>query len=631
MHTLLEGMKDPASIRGMTDSELEQLACEVRKRIIDVISATGGHLASSLGVVELTLALHAVFETPRDKIIWDVGHQSYTHKIITGRNERFASIRTYGGLSGFPKREESEHDSFNTGHASTSISAALGMALARDLREEKHEVIAVIGDGALTGGLAFEALNYAGDKKTDITVVLNDNKMSIDKNVGAMASYLSRLRTDPMYFKSKEEMESFLKKLPHGPRVLKLAERLKDSVKYLVVSGILFEELGFTYLGPIDGHNISEMKSVFKKARSLRGPVLIHVLTQKGKGYSPAEDKPGSFHGVGPFDVDTGTSAKKKEPPSYTSVFAQTITDLASENSSIVAISAAMPGGTGLDHFAEKFPERFFDVGIAEENAVTMAAGMAAKGIKPVVAIYSTFLQRAYDQVIHDVCLQRLPVVFALDRSGIVGEDGETHQGLFDLSYLRCVPNLIVMSPKDENELRHMLYTAIEHDGPVAVRYPRGKGLGAPLDSKLKTIPIGRAEILMEGGDLVILAVGNGVNTAFEVGKSLAQSGIQAAVVNSRFIKPLDCELVMPHVKASRRLVTLEENVLAGGFGAGVLELLNDNGLSNIEVLRIGIPDKFIEHGHPDIIREKYGLTHDGVFKSIQDAFFGTKSSVQRR
>ncbi len=618
----LKKIESPHQIRNMTVHELEKLAEEIRQIIINTVSKTGGHLASNLGAVEPTLALHAVFNTPEDKIIWDVGHQCYTHKLITGRRDKFDTLRCYGGLSGFPKREESIYDVFNTGHASTSISAALGIALARDIKGEKYKVIAVIGDGALTGGMAFEALNYAGHLGKDLIVVLNDNKMSIDKNVGALSSYLSRLRTDPMYFKGKEEIENLLKKLPHGSTVLKLADKIKDSIKYLVVPGMLFEELGFTYLGPIDGHNINAMKAVFNNAKSLKGPVLVHVITQKGKGYEPAEDKPDTFHGIGPFNVSTGTSSKKNEPPSYTSVFGHALSQIAEERPDLVAITAAMPGGTGLDIFQKNFPDRYFDVGIAEQNAVTMAAGLAVGGLKPVVAVYSTFLQRAYDQIIHDVCMQKLPVVFAMDRAGIVGEDGETHQGVFDISYMRHIPNMVVMSPKDEEELRHMLFTAVEYEkGPISIRYPRGHGVGVPLSDTFVHLPIGKAEVLLEGSDIAFLAVGNQVYTALKAAESLKKEGVRAAVVNCRFIKPMDEDLVCEMALKIKRIATIEENVLLGGFGSAVLEVLSNKGINNIRLVRIGLPDKFIEHGKADLLREKYGLSAEKVIEKIKQNF----------
>jgi len=500
--SLLKEVDSPQDLKRMSSLSLEKLAGEIRRKLIEVVSRNGGHLAPNLGIVELTLALHYVFNSPDDKIIWDVGHQCYVHKLITGRGEKFNTLRTFGGISGFPKREESLHDPFGTGHSSTSISAALGFALARDLLGEQHSVIAVIGDGAMSGGLSFEALNHAGHLQKDLIVILNDNEMSIDRNIGALADYLSRLRTDPKYSKGKSEIEQLLRRIPViGPRVFKMAERLKDSFKYLVVPGMFFEELGFTYLGPIDGHNLRVLINILHRAKATRGPVLVHVITKKGKGYCPAEMNSDKFHGLGPFDINTGEVVSDNNIPSYTEVFGRTMVKLGQENSKIVAITAAMCLGTGLSLFAWRFPQRFFDVGIAEGHAVTLAAGLAARGFKPVVAIYSTFLQRAYDQVLHDVCIQNLPVVFALDRAGIVGEDGATHHGLFDISYLRLIPNMVIMAPKDENELQHMLKTAIDYNGPCAVRYPRGNGTGCSLDEKPVALQVGCAEVLQEGQD----------------------------------------------------------------------------------------------------------------------------------
>ncbi|GAW94190.1 1-deoxy-D-xylulose-5-phosphate synthase [Calderihabitans maritimus] len=622
MGRILDGINGPKDVKKLTLSQLEQLAGEIRSEMIATVARTGGHIAPNLGVVELTLALHFTFDSPKDKFIWDVGHQCYVHKLLTGRREKFDSLRQYGGISGFPKREESPHDAFNTGHSSTSISAAVGMALAREKRGEKYEVVAIIGDGALTGGMAFEALNHAGHLGIDLIVILNDNEMSIASNVGALSSYLSRLRTDPMYFKGKEEFETLLRKVPHiGPRVVKVAERVKDSLKYLVVPGMLFEELGFTYLGPIDGHNIAAMNSVFKRAKSIRGPVLIHVITKKGKGYRPAEENPDTFHGIGPFDIRTGSPIRKNGPPSYTSVFGNTLVQLAREDERIIGITAAMPNGTGLDIFAKEFPARFYDVGIAEQHAVTLAAGMAVEGFKPVVAIYSTFLQRAYDQILHDVCLQNLPVVFAIDRAGIVGEDGETHQGLFDFSYLRSIPNMTVMAPKDENELRHMLATAITFDGPIALRYPRGSGTGVRLDQEVKPLPVGKAEVLREGQHIVILAIGRPVYDALAAAEELASLGIEAGVINCRFVKPLDEELIKAVARKVKRIVTVEEHVLAGGFGSAVLELLARERINDREVLCLGIPDEFVPQGKADILRAKYGLTAEGIKKAILSRF----------
>jgi len=615
--SVLDFINDAGDVKKLSLKELEKLAGEIRGLILDVVSQNGGHLAPSLGVVELTLALHQVFDSPCDKIIWDVGHQSYAHKIITGRKEKFPTLRRYKGLSGFPKRLESIHDSFNTGHSSTSISAAVGIAAARDIMGENFEVIAVIGDGALTGGMAFEALNHAGDLKTDLIVILNDNEMSISANVGAMAGYLSRLRTDPRYEKGKDEIEHLLSRIPKvGPRVLKTAERVKDSLKYLIVPGIFFEEMGFTYLGPIDGHNIAAMKSVLQNAKMLKGPVFVHVITQKGRGYHPAEQNPDKFHGVGPFQIETGEIVKKDAPPSYTDVFGKTLIELAKKNDKIIAITAAMPGGTGLNHFEKKFPRRFFDVGIAEQHAVTFAAGLATQGFHPVVAIYSTFLQRAYDQVLHDVALQKLPVTFALDRAGLVGEDGETHQGIFDISYLRHIPNLVIMAPKDENELRNMLAVSINLSGPSVIRYPRGRGLGVALDQDLELLPVGRGEVIREGNDVAIFATGTMVQVAVETANLLKAQQIEAAVINARFIKPLDQELLLEYAGRTGRIVTLEEHVLAGGFGSACLEQLQEL-FSGVEVETIGLPDCFVEHGSPEILRARFGLTPRAVAEKI--------------
>ena len=617
MSSVLDKVNSPKDLKGLSINELKQLAQELRAMIISTVSKTGGHLASSLGVVEITLALHRVFDTPRDKIIWDVGHQCYAHKIITGRKDQFPTLRQYGGLSGFPKREESEFDVFDTGHSSTSISAALGIALARDRKGEDYNVIAVIGDGSLTGGMSFEALNYAGDLGRKLIVVVNDNKMSIGRNVGALSQYLNRLRTDPVYYRGKEEIQQLMKRLPHGSRVVKLAERLKGSVKYLVVPGIMFEELGFTYLGPIDGHDIEAVMNVLSSAKTVKGPVMVHLVTQKGKGYPPAEKKPDKFHGIGSFDIPSGLASKKSGPPSYTQVFSETLTDLAASRPDIVAITAAMPSGTGLDVFARSYPQRFFDVGIAEQNAVTIAAGMATQGLKPVVAIYSTFLQRAYDQIIHDVCLQNLPVIFAVDRAGIVGEDGETHHGVFDLSYLRLIPNLVVMAPKDENELRNMLLTALDYGkGPIAFRYPRGKGIGVPMEGRPVAVPIGKAVVEEEGKDAAVFAVGPHVYTALSAREYLSTRGISTTVVNCRFIKPLDAALLTEIASNVKLVVTIEENVIEGGFGSAVLELLQEKGIDT-PIKRMGLPNNFIRHGAPDLLRKECGLTVEGIVNTV--------------
>ena len=609
MTKLLETIDEPQRLGELSLPELEQLAAELRTYIIQTVAQTGGHLAPSLGTVELTLALYSVFKLPRDKVIWDVGHQAYAHKILTGRREAFTALRRYGGITGFPCRTESPYDAFGVGHASTSISAALGMAIARDLDDRGEHVIAVIGDGAMTGGEAFEALNHAGQLGKRLIVILNDNGMSIDTNVGAMSEYLSRLRVMPQYNKAKKDLEGFFRSIPHiGDTVLKTAEYIKDGVKSVLVPGGIFAEMGFTYVGPLDGHNLRLLREVFSEIRMMDGPVLVHVHTKKGRGYLPAEIEPDKFHGVGTFDVISG-QVKKDEgaPPTYTEVFGQTLVKLAAENPNITAITAAMPGGTGLKVFAEKFPNRYFDVGIAEEHAVTLAAGMAAAGKRPVAAIYSTFAQRAYDQLLHDVCLQNLPVTLCLDRAGLVGDDGPTHHGVFDLSYLRMMPNMTVMAPKDENELRRMLITALSLDGPAALRYPRGTAAGVPLTDDVQPLPLGKGEILREGGDVCFLAVGSMTANALRAAELLAADSIAAEVVNMRFVKPLDRELLLEAAGHVKLLVTVEENVLAGGFGSAVLECLADTGRT-VPLLRLGIPDRFVPQGDRSLLWEECGL-----------------------
>lgn len=547
----------PSDLKKLTFDQMERLAQEIRSYLLEVVSRTGGHLAPNLGVVELSIALHYVFNSPQDKIIWDVGHQSYVHKILTGRREELKTLRQFKGLSGFPKRSESVHDCFETGHSSTSISAALGFALARDLKQEKNSVIAVIGDGALTGGMAYEALNHAGQLGTRLIVILNDNEMSITRNVGAMSGYLSRLRTDPLYHRSKEDVREVLQRIPNiGPKMFKAAERFKDSVKYLLVSGMLFEELGFTYLGPIDGHNLRILNQVLERARLLPGPVLLHVKTIKGKGYPPAEKQPNKFHGIGPFDLKTGKT-RPRRVPTFTEVFGKAVIKIAEDHPELVAITAAMSEGTGLCEFSRRYPRRFFDVGIAEQHAVTMAAGLAQTGCLPVVAIYSTFLQRAYDQIVHDVALQNLHIIFALDRAGIVGEDGETHQGVFDLSYLRHIPRMTVMAPRDQSELVAMLKSSLKYSGPIAIRYPRGSGPQEEVDYRLPVLPFGRGELLREGEDLVILAVGPLVYQALEAAEQLSMKGKEAAVINCRFVKPLDEELILEWSNRTKKVITI--------------------------------------------------------------------------
>jgi 1-deoxy-D-xylulose-5-phosphate synthase len=615
---ILETINTPLDIKKLTLKEMETLAQEIRAYLLDVVSQNGGHLAPNLGVVELTIALHYVFNSPEDKIVWDVGHQSYVHKILTGRREELKTLRQFKGLSGFPKRCESVHDCFDTGHSSTSISAALGLAMARDLKKEKHSVLAVIGDGALTGGMAYEALNHAGQLGTRLIVVLNDNEMSITRNVGAMSAYLSRLRTDPFYYRSKEEIRGAVQRIPNiGKRMFKAAERFKGSVKYLLVPGMLFEELGFTYLGPIDGHNLLMLDQVLERARLVTGPVLVHVNTIKGKGYPPAEKYPNKFHGIGPFDLETGKSHRSKSEPTFTEVFGKTVLQIAEKHPEVVTITAAMTDGTGLCEFGRRYPERFFDVGIAEQHAVTLAAGLAQSGCLPIVAIYSTFLQRAYDQIVHDVALQNMHLIFALDRAGIVGEDGETHQGVFDLSYLRHIPGMTVMVPKDQSELAAMLRSSINYLGPVAIRYPRGAGPQLEVDYHLPELPLGRGELLRQGNDLTILAVGPLNYQALKAAEMLSEKGIEAAVINCRFVKPLDKELILEWSDRTKRVITIEENVISGGFGSAVLELLSEHGYKG-DVTRMGVPDCFLTHGKSDILRRDIGLDAEGIIDLIK-------------
>ena len=609
MSQILEQIENPGQLKRLSIPQLERLAMELRALMIETVSQTGGHLAPSLGTVDLTLALYSVFDAAKDTVVWDVGHQAYAHKILTGRRDQFGTLRQKGGITGFPKRAESSYDAFGTGHASTSISAALGMAIARDLNGAHNHVLAVIGDGALTGGEAFEALNHAGDMGKNFIVVLNDNEMSIDRNVGAMSEYLSRIRVAPQYNRAKKDLEGLLKSIPKiGDTVLKTAGYIKEGVRAVLVPGGLFEEMGFNYVGPIDGHNIRLMQEVFTQVAQLEGPVLVHVRTKKGKGYLPAEIEPDKFHGVGPFNAVTGKAAPKAEqPPSYTQVFSEALLALAAENPDILAVTAAMPSGTGLKAFGEQYPTRFFDVGIAEEHAVTLAAGLAAAGKRPVVALYSTFAQRGYDQMVHDVCLQNLPVVFCLDRAGLVGADGPTHHGVFDLSYLRHIPNMTVMAPKDENELRQMLCTALQLSGPAAIRYPRGAGLGVEMDSEFTPLPVGQAEVLTHHGSIALLAVGSMVDNASKAAIELAGEGIETTVVNMRFVKPLDTTLLRSLAGEMDAVVTIEENVLAGGFGSAVAEFFADEEIQR-PLLRIGIGDEFIEQGTRDELWELCGL-----------------------
>ena len=615
---LLQKIHEPSDLRTLDLAELKILAQEIRQEMIDVVSKNGGHLASNLGVVELTIALHRTFDSPQDKIIWDVGHQTYVHKLLTGRLDRFNTLRQYEGLSGFPKRVESAHDCFETGHSSTSISAAVGFSKARDVLRERHHVVAVIGDGAMTGGMAFEALNHAGHSETDMIVVLNDNEMSISPNVGAMSSYLNRLRTDPRYDKRKEDIEYLLKRIPGiGSRVAKMVAKAKDSLKYLLVPGLIFEELGFTYLGPIDGHDQALVEQILEQAKQKKGPVLVHVMTCKGKGFKPAEENPDIFHGVGNFDAETGKIVKESAPATYTAVFGETLCALAKDDPKIVAITAAMPSGTGLNVFAKQFPERFFDVGIAEQHAVTFAAGLAFGGLKPVVAIYSSFYQRAYDQVLHDVCLQQANVVLAIDRAGVVGDDGPTHHGVFDISFLRIIPNLIFMAPKDENELSNMLYTALRHRGPVALRYPRAFGQGVKLDETFREIPIGKAEVLREGKDVTLIGVGPMVNTCLLAAQELDHLGVQAAVINLRYINPLDRDLLGHYARLTKHIITVEDQVLKGGMGSSILELLEDEGIEGVAIERLGYAG-FVDQGSISQLHSAQGLSVKGIVQAAE-------------
>lgn len=632
---LIEYIKSPKDLKLLKPEDLETLAEELRSLIIERVSLNGGHLASNLGVVELTLALHYAFDSPQDKIIWDVGHQSYSHKLLTGRYDQFHTLRQYQGLSGFPKISESPHDPFGTGHSSTSISAALGIVAARDIlaktpnskpetRNPKNKVIAVIGDGALTAGLAFEGLNQAGHLKKDLIVILNDNEMSISPNVGAMSNYLNKVLTGTFYKKFKKETKALLEGIPRiGGSVSKIAQKAEESLKGFFLPGALFEDLGFDYVGPIDGHDIPLLIETFHRTKDADGPVLIHIVTKKGKGYKFSEEDPCIYHGIGPFDADLGVQngdapvRTGNECIPYGEAFGEALAEIAEDDKRIVAITAAMTEGTGLALFAEKYPDRFFDVGIAEPHAVTFAAGLASQGLRPVVAIYSTFLQRAYDEIVHDVCLQKLPVIFAIDRAGIVGEDGATHQGLFDISLLRHVPNLIFMAPKDGAELKAMLLLALKQDCPVAIRYPRGK-VSKDMsymfhDFNLKT---GRSEVLMEGDDVAIFAVGNTVFPALKAAELLKRAGISPCIINARFIKPLDEDLILSLSRRIKKMVTVEENMLEGGFGSAVLECLNKAGIPDVSVRRVGIGDQFVEHGSQAILRKKYGLDEEGIYNA---------------
>lgn len=633
MPNYLKQINCPKDLKALKRSELVALATEIRRVIIETVSRTGGHLAPSLGVVELTIALHYVFDLPKDKIVWDVGHQAYAHKLLTGRRDAFHSLRQYQGISGFTRFSESPYDAFSTGHASTSISAALGMACGKDLKNDPGKVIAVIGDGSMTGGLAYEGLNQAGDLRKDLIVVLNDNEMSIARNVGVLSSFLSRKLSARHFMALREELKEFFRSLPKfGDDVYNLAKRSEESFKAFVTPGMLFEAFNFNYFGPIKGHRLDHLIDTLQNVKEMCKPVLLHVMTRKGKGYAPAENNPSYFHGVGSFEIKTGNGiCSESNAPSYTEVFGTALTEMAKQDDRIIAVTAAMPEGTGLSGFAQAFPERFFDVGIAEQHAVTFAAGMATEGFRPVVAIYSTFLQRAYDQILHDVCLEGYPVVFALDRGGIVGEDGPTHHGLFDLCYLRSMPNMVVMAPKDENELRRMLQTSLAHSGPIAFRYPRGCGVGVPIQKDLPPLTIGKAQILTKGTDVVVFAIGATVVASLEAAKRLRDRGISCTVVNSRFVKPLDEDLIVSLSRAMPYVVTVEDNVVHGGFGSAILECLADHDIAVNRLLRIGIRDTFVEHGSQKILRAKYGLDAKGLEESIAKMVLDPNTTVLPR
>ncbi len=616
----LTQITSPSFLKNMNKTELESLANEIRSFLIEKCSITGGHIGPNLGVVELTIALHKAFNSPKDKFLWDVGHQAYVHKILTGRAAQFDSLRQYKGLSGFPKRSESEHDEWETGHSSTSLSAAMGMAIARDIKNEKNYVVPIIGDGALTGGMALEALNHIGHEKTNMIVILNDNEMSIAPNVGALHNILGRLRTAKEYSKAKEELESLMKKIPVlGGKVASTAERVKDSLKYLVVSGVFFEEMGFKYLGPIDGHDFEALEKTLEYAKKVKGPVMVHVITKKGKGYKPAEeDTVGTWHGTGPYKMETGAFVKSNvKGPAWSSLVSESVRKLMREDQRIVAITPAMPVGSKMEGIQKEFPKRFFDVGIAEQHATTMAAGIATQGMKPFLAIYSTFLQRAYDQVLHDIARANLNVFIGIDRAGLVGADGETHQGVFDIAFLRHIPNIVLMMPKDENEGQHMVKTAIEYnDGPIALRYPRGNGYGVQMDEEMKTIPIGTWEVLREGQDAVILTFGTTIPMAMEAAEELSEKGVNVKVVNARFIKPLDEAMLHDLMSKKLPILTIEEGVLQGGFGSAVLEFASDHNY-RVDIERIGIPDQFVEQGSVDLLLEEVHITKEEAVERL--------------
>jgi len=623
---LLQQINSPADLRRLRPEQLPEVAGEVRQYILETMSRVGGHTGASLGAVELAVALHYAFDTPRDRLVWDVGHQAYGHKILTGRRDLLPTVKQYGGLSGFLRRDESEYDTFGAGHASTSLSAALGMAMARDHAGENHHVVAVIGDSSLAGGMAMEAINQAGHLKTRLIVLLNDNEMSIAPAVGALTGYLNRIREAQGYHRFKDEVGDLLHDAPlFGERLYQAAKTVKDAIAAAVLPGALVNELGFKYIGYVDGHNTHALVHALEEARHIKdGPVVVHALTQKGRGYPSREKNYYAWHATGPFELKTGAAIKpaKPSPPQYTAVFGQAMCELMERDERVVALTAAMPDGTGVDKILERYPDRAFDVGIAEQHCVTFAAGMSTEGLKPVCAIYSTFLQRAFDQIVHDVCLQNLNVKFCMDRAGIVGADGPTHHGLLDIAYLRGVPNMTVMAPKDEGEMRDMLHTMLEHHGPAAMRYPRGSGVGADIRRAPESLEIGKAELLRDGGEVAVVAYGSMVHPAAAAAEQLAKDGIEATVVNARFVKPLDAGLLLALARTKRLIVTVEEAYLAGGFGSAVMELLEENGLlDSVRVVRMGVPDRIITHGDPKLLLAKYGLDADGIYTRVKESW----------
>ncbi|MFD2611888.1 1-deoxy-D-xylulose-5-phosphate synthase [Paenibacillus gansuensis] len=620
---LLDQINQPGDMKHLTTEELERLSQEIRTFLIEKLSVTGGHLSSNLGIVELTVALHYLYNSPVDKFIFDVGHQSYVHKILTGRKDRFDTLRKHNGMSGFIKRNESVHDVWEAGHSSTSLSAAMGMALARDLKGESNKVIAVIGDGAMTGGMALEAMNHIGHEKKDLMVVLNDNEMSIAPNVGAIHNYLSRIRSDKNYKKAKNELEGLLKKIPSiGGTLAKTAEKVKDSLKYMVVSGVLFEELGFNYIGPVDGHNLPLLLETFRQADKVKGPVLVHVITRKGKGYEPAELDSHTWHGASSYKIESGQMVKAVGHPMYTEIFGNALMELAEQDKRILAVTPAMPGGSGLLKFAAKFPDRMIDVGIAEEHAATMCAAVALEGLKPVFAVYSTFLQRAYDQTLHDICRMNLNVIFAIDRAGFVGADGETHHGVYDIAFLRHIPNIVIMMPKDENELRNMMYTAVQYnDGPIAIRYPRVNARGVEIDERMSALPIGKWETVIDSPSpkAAILAVGPMLELAEMAAEQLKREGIPTRVINARFIKPLDEAMLLQLAKENMPIVTVEEASERGGFGSAVLEFYSERNIWDMKVKNMGVPDYFVEHGSVKEQRAEVGLDAEHIAAEVRN------------